>query len=414
MLNKKTLIQDLNNICTQTDAEWLCASDIYTLNISEDEEKFLATFRKAGFSKKDILIRNIAALEYGGGLRFNYKDVLGSGYTFPVSQKYKAFMVFAGFQTNFEQSTIYHECAHLYQRKFNFFTKKEAPDDAHRKYLKEVHANTFSSMVMLLRAEDVLAFKKQQHYCLAADIEGFNRNSEKNKFYYSLPVVLELVKDIRRQGRDKALQNFSKDNNLDFEKIAFYTAALVKKYAYTPLEFYQIRKNLSVSSYDMLKQKAKSWRLIGKRYVLMQQEKLAQEAENYRLTEKQRREKTDLKIQKLPEVDEKAKIINAVCEIDILNTRLNQDFGIYANLDDLIDKNTYCMHDISDKEARQEALKICDQIVDIHKKWHKDLYFKKLYNKINHPDTRDSVWALKFKKQQEILLALQKSNFNGK
>jgi len=414
MLNKKTLIQDLNNICAQTDAEWLCASDIYTLNISEDEEKFLATFRKAGFSKKDILIRNIATLEYGGGLRFNYKDVLGSGYTFPVSQKYKAFMVFAGFQTNFEQSTIYHECAHLYQRQYGLFNKKEITDDSYRKYLKEVHANTFSSMVMLLRTEDVLAFKKQQHYCLAADIEGFNRNSEKNKFYYSLPVVLELVKDIRRQGRDKALQNFSKDNNLDFEKIAFYTAALVKKYAYTSLEFYQIRKNLSVSSYDMLKQKAKSWRLIGKRYVLMQQEKLAQEAENYRLIEKQRREKTDLKIQKLPEVDEKAKIINAVCEIDILNTRLNQDFEIYANLDDLIAKNTYCMHDISDIEARQEALKICDQIVDIHKKWHKDLFFKKLYNKISHPDTRDSVWALKFKKQQEILLALQKSNFNGK
>ena len=283
MPSKKTLIKDLNDICLQTDAEWLCASDIYTLNIKEDEEKFLTTFRKAGLLKKDLLSRNIVMLEYGGGLRFNYEDVLGSGYTIPVSPNYKAVVAFAGFKTDSEQTTIYHECAHLFQRKYEIFSKKDIRDDKYRKYLQEVHANTFASMVMLLRAKDVLSFKKQQNYCLASDIEGFNRNYPESKFYYSLPIVLELIKDVRRQGRADAIQNFSNNGNLDFKKIAFYTADLVQKHAYSSIEFYQITHNMPVSSYDLLKQKAKSWHMLGERYFLEQNEKLEQEIKHYRL-----------------------------------------------------------------------------------------------------------------------------------
>ena len=175
------------------------------------------------------------------------------------------------------------------------------------------------------------------------------------------------------------------------------------------MEFFDIKNNLSVSSYELLKQKAKAWRKLGERYVLSQQIKIKQQEENYRLITKQRRMMTDSKIKKLPEIDEKAKIINAVCEIDILNTRLNQDFGIYANLDALIAKNPFYLHDISNESKKEEASKICDQMADIYQKWHKDLYFKKLYNKINHPDTRDSVWALKFKKQQEIFNQIRTS-----
>lgn len=411
MPSKETLIKDLNDICAATDASWLCALDIYTLNINADEQKFLEVLRKAGLSKKDALFRGMAELEYGGGLRLNYKDVLGGGYTFHASIKNKPFMVFGGFETDYEQVTIYHECAHLYQHKLNLFSKQEVKgDSSYQKYLHEVHANTFASMLMLLRAEDVLSFKKQQNYCLAADINEFNRNSQKSKFYYSLPIVLQLIKDVRHQGRDNALQKFSKNGYLDFEKIALYTADFVKKYAYTPIEFYQITHNIPFSSYNMLKQKAKSWHHLGKRYISLQTEKLQQQKENYRLIEEKRRIETAHKTTPLPEVDDKAKIINAACKIDVLNTRLSQDFGIYQSINNLIEQKFFYMHDISDENKRQQVSQICDNMAEIYQTWRKDLFFKKLLSKIDHPDTRDSVWTLKFKKEQEIFSTLQQTS----
>jgi len=408
MPNKETLIQDLNDICRQTNARWLCCADIYTSNISEDEAKFLEAFRQAGFLKKDILVGRYAALEYGGGLRFNYSGLIEGGYAFPVSEKYKALAVFAGFETDFDQITVYHECAHLYQRKLSLFSKKENSNDKYRKYLKEVHANTFASMVMLLRAEDVLTFKKQQLYCLASDIQTFNQRSKKNIFYISLPITLELVKAVRSEGRSNMANRFSKNGNLDFEKIALYTADFVKKHAYTSFEFYQIINNMPSSSYDILRQKAKAWHQLGERYVSHERQKVQNRKDAYQLINAQRRAQTQNKIKPLPETDEKAKIINAVCAIDILNTRLTQDFNLYADLDSLIEKNPFYLNDISNENKKKEALKICEQMAEIYQTWRKDLYFKKLYNKINHPDTRDYVWELKQKKELEILNTIQK------
>lgn len=409
MLNKETLIQDLDVICRQTDAEWLCCADIYTSNISEDEAKFLEAFRHAGFLKKDILVGRYASLEYGGGLRFNYPDLIEGGYALPVADKYKALTVFAGFETDFDQVTVYHECAHLYQRKLALFGKKEISNEKYRKYLKEVHANTFASMVMLLRAEDVLTFKKQQLYCLASDIQTFNQRTKKNIFYISLPITLELVKAVRSEGRSNMANRFSKDGNLDFEKIALYTADFVKKHAYTNFEFFQIINNMPSSSYDMLRQKAKAWHQLGERYVSNEQQKIQTRKDGYQRISDQRRIQTQNKIKPLPETDDKSKIINAVCAIDILNTRLMQDFNLYADLDCLIAKNPFYLNDISNENKKKEALEICTQMAEIYQKWRKDLFFKKLYSKINHPDTRDSVWALKFKKQQEIFNQIQTS-----
>ncbi|MBO4285242.1 MAG: hypothetical protein J5895_03320 [Alphaproteobacteria bacterium] len=406
MLNKEILIKDLDDICKQTDARWFCCEDIYTKNIVEDEAKFTEIFRMAGLLKRDILFRHYASLEYGGGLRFNYKNVLGSGYTLVCPQKYKALVVFAGFETDFDQTTIYHECAHLYQRKHGFFTQTSS-NGSYRKYLKEVHANVFASMVMLLRAEDVLSFKQQQLYCLALDIEGFNRNSKESKFYISLPVVMELIKAVRREGRLNTREKFSKNGNLDFEKIAFWTADLVKECAYTSHEFYQIVHGEYFSSYDMLKQKAKAWHMLGERYIMMETNKQKKRKDDYAFISEQRRLQTDCKIKPLPEIDEKAKIINAVCAIDVLNTRLNQDFDIYTDFDNLIsDNKSFYVRELSDEKAKKEALEICDEISKIHQKWRKNLFFKKLFSKIDHPDTRDEVWALKFRKEKEIFQTL--------
>lgn len=399
MLNKEILIKDLDDICRQTDAQWLCCQDVYTENILKNEEKFVSVFRQAGLSKTDVLLRGYATLEYGGGLAFNYQDVIGGGYTVTASEERIAPVVFAGFETDFDQITIYHECGHLYQRKHNFFETKTIP---YRKYLKEVHANVFASMVVLLRASDVLSFKQQQICCLASDIQTFNQKAKKDSFYISLPVTLQLVKAVRKEGRAEMLEKFSRNGSLDFEKIAFYTADLVKKHAYTSQEFYQISHNMESVSYDLLKQKSKAWHMLGEHYVLSQIGEQKEREKRYKLIKEQRRAQTEHKLKPLPEIDEKAKVINAVCAVDILNTRLNQDFGVYGDLCDTTSKNTYYLGYLKDEAKRNEAEKICGEIAEIYQKWRKNLFFKKLFSKISHPDTRDCVWDLKLRREREI------------
>lgn len=407
MVSQKTLVDDLNNICAQTNAQSLCALDIYTTDIAEDEAKFCKLFWDAGFLKKDILKRGYVVLEYGGGLAFNLKDIGQGGYVIPVKEKYKAPVLFSGYETNFDQHTIYHECAHLYQRKLSLFNDRAEPTKGYRKYLHEVHANTFASMVLLLRAENVLEYKHQQLYCLAHDIQEFNQKSKESRFYMSLPIAFELIKAIRRQGHENTLKNFSKDGKIDFEKIALYTAKFVQKYAYTPNEFYHIINNIPLSSYEILKQKAKAWHILGSKYIMMEQEKYQKRKEHYKLIREQRKIKTNQKIKALPEIDEKAKVINAVCAIDILNTHLCQDFGIYTDLEHIITAKSFYLYDIKDEKAKKQASDICDEIAKIHQKWRKNPFFKKLFSKINHPDTRDEVWKLKFKKEREIFQNFQ-------
>ncbi len=409
MIEKQILIDDLNNICQQTNAQWLCALDAFTSNIKEDENKFCKVFQEAGLTKKDLLATKQVSLEYGGGLRFNYNDIVSGGHIINVKEQYVAPLVFSGFDTHYDQLTIYHECAHLYQRKYGFFNKSTVPDTKYRKYLKEVHANTFATMVLLLRSKDVLSFKKQRQSCIAQNIKTFNQNTENSKYYISLPIVLNLLKAIRRQGRANTLRQFSKKGQLDFEKIAFFTADFVRRYAYTSNEFYQILNDGTVASYEALKQKTKASKVLGENYLIEERKKMHKRKADYEQIGEIRRTKTDKKIKKLPEVDEKAKVLNVVCAIDVLHTRLNQDFEIYADLDNLISKKYYCLSDISDSAKKQEALKICDEMAQIHQQWRKNPYYKKLFLKVSHPDTRDEVWNLKFKREKEILQTFQAS-----
>ena len=408
MIEKQILIDDLNNICEHTNAQWVCSQDFYTLNISEDETKFCKFFQDAGYNtKKDLVATKHAYMEYGGGLRFKYEDVISGGHVISVSEKYKAPLIISGFDTHFDQMTIYHECAHLYQRKHNFFEQKAGRDYEYKKYLKEVHANTFATMVLLLRAKDILSFKQQQQYCLAHDVQTYNRNSKNSKYYISLPIVLNLLKAVKKEGRANTLRKFSKKGKLDFEKIAFFTADFVNMYAYKPLEFYKISHNATFEYHEMMKRKAKAWRMLGEKYIIAENKKLQKRKSDYTYIREQRYSQTNQKIKKLPEIDEKAKVINAVCAIDVLNTRLNQDFDIYTNLDNLVSGQVYFFHNIQDKGKRQEAAKICEEMAQIHKQWRKNHYYKKLFLKINHPDTRDKVWSIKFKKEREIVQNFQ-------
>jgi hypothetical protein len=48
-------------------------------------------------------------------------------------------------------------------------------------------------------------------------------------------------------------------------------------------------------------------------------------------------------------------------------------------------------------------------MAQIHQQWRKNPYYKKLFLKVSHPDTRDEVWNLKFKKEREIIQTFQAS-----
>lgn len=415
MLSKETIIKDLNDICRQTNAEWLCALDIYTPNIKADEEKFLQAYRKVGLSKKYVIFRTEVALEYGGGLKFNYHKLYSGGYTLQPSGEYQSLVLLSGFETAFDQSTVYHECAHLYQRKHDFFGKSSVRNETYRKYLKEVHANVFATMALLLRSEDVLSFKKQQLYCLSEDIQRFNNNDKESKFYISLPIVFELIKAVRKQGRAKTLQKFSKNGNLDFQKIAFYTADLVRKYAYNQCEFEKILRGETFSSYEIIKQKAKAWHQMGRKYVEMQHEKTMERIDHYIEVKDKRQIEIDQKLKKLEETDEKAKIINAVCEIDTCHARLSQTFGIYTDLDYVVSNKIVDAYGSAlSTDDKKQVSEICAQAGKIYQKWRKNVFFKRLYSKINHPDTRDEVWNMKFKKEKENFHQFTQTKGNGR
>ena len=121
--------------------------------------------------------------------------------------------------------------------------------------------------------------------------------------------------------------------------------------------------------------------MLGERYITDENEKIKKRKSDYNYIREQRYSQTAQKIKKLPEVDEKAKVINAVCAIDVLNTQLNQDFYVYTNLDNIVSEKVHFFHNIKDEEKRQEAVKICDEMAQIHQQWRKNPYYKKLFFK---------------------------------
>lgn len=401
MLKKETVIQDLNDMCADTNANWLCALDIYTPDIQKDESKFLPAYAETGLSKKYMLLRGEVSLEYGGSLRFNFPRLFTGGYTLLPPPEKKPIVILPGFDMPVDQAAAYHECAHLYQRKHDLFNSAQNQDDLYQKYLKEVHANTFANMALMLRADSVLSFKKQRLSCFAQEVQSFNQANQTSILYISLPITLELLRTIRREGRAYTLQKFSQDGKLDFQKIAFYTADFVKQHAYSRAEFEKIINNQSFYSYGLIKQRAKAWHQLGENYVHMQQDQMAERLQHYSDIERQRKKQTDLRIKKLPETNKKAKIINAVCAIDTYRVHLNQRYGIFADLDDLISNKTLKVYDhILNQKEKKEIADLSANIKELCQTWQNNPLFKKLYNQINHPDTRDQVWALKFEQER--------------
>ena len=66
MLSKKEVISDLNTICAQTKAHWLCYDDIHTVDLNVDVERYLKELKRIGYSTTDSLAVGYVDLAYGG------------------------------------------------------------------------------------------------------------------------------------------------------------------------------------------------------------------------------------------------------------------------------------------------------------------------------------------------------------
>ena len=409
MLSKKEVISDLNTICAQTKAHWLCYDDIHTVDLNVDAERYLKELKRIGYSTTDSLAVGYVDLAYGGGLEINHlEEANGGGYTLNGKNNNKnRLVVLSGSLRLMDYHTIYHEAGHLYQFEYNIFNVRWRGE--YETYLSETHANTFAAMVLLLKSQNMIEYKKKR---LALFANGVNTLSDKRKkllYYTSLPVELELMKIVRKEGRNNMRLKFSKKGNLDFKKIVFFTAGLVRKYGFTKEEFKKIQEGSFVQNYENLKQKAKAHRILGKAFVYQQWLLKKKQEKRHTEIEKKRITKIKKKLDPLDESNKEAQMINAACALDNFQVRLFQQYRIFDCLSDVVEGEICKVPEEykGNLKALEEITTTFDKMKTIYQKWENEPYFQDLTNKLLFIQTRDKVWKIKEEKRKE----LQRRNF---
>ena len=169
---------------------------------------------------------------------------------------------------NKDYQVKYHELAHSLQKEYHFFDDEkidkmyrtsakgideEKADELqinrveYKKYLNEMHSESFSYAAMMLRAENPLDFAKQLYKAYNdarfRNITGFfsfgkteyGGDNNNSKFYATFPVMKETIKTvlkIRKQGKTKEF--FDENGVLKDEKLAKLCEQAVMKSAYSP------------------------------------------------------------------------------------------------------------------------------------------------------------------------------------
>ncbi len=404
MLSKDEVIEDLNDVCNQTKARWLCYDDIHTIDFKKDAELFISEMARLGYSKRDLLLLHKIELSYTGGAEIVHEqEACGSGYTIRSKKNKNQLVVLSGFETDFDKYTIYHECGHLYQFKYNMFNINH--QNEYNTYLVETHANTFATMVMLLKADNVLEYKKRKLYRMANGVSFANDERKELIYYVSLPIELALMREIRKKGRLKTKEEFSKHGILDYKKIAFYTAQLVKKHCFSQEEFEKIKNKEITSKYEKLKRKAKAYRILGETYWNYIKSKCLRRIKRHNKINQKREHLVIEKIQPLPQTDKETEIINAACLLDTYQIRMIYEYDIWEAIGKLkkADETLNIPDEIkSDSKKINEAEETFKKMHRIYQKHKDNKLFQELFEKIEFIDTRDEVWQLKEKKAKEI------------
>lgn len=406
MISRQEVIEDLKFICAQTNARWLCYDDIHTLNYRKNANAFIREMGHLGYSRRDLLLLHSIEPAYTGGFEIKHeREAALSGYTMCSQKRKNRLVLFYGADTDHDKYTIYHECAHLYQNKYNLFDLTSDRD--YEKYLFEVHANTFAAMVILLKAKNVLEYKKCRLGRIANASTIANDKRREALFYVSMPIELALMKEIRKKGRLNAIREFSKGGNLDFDKILFYTKELVEKYAYSQEEFEAMIKQQKVSSHEKLKKRARAYRILGKTYWLHEKLKYRKKQIRHQKINEKREKLAIEKIKRLPILDKKCELINDACMLDILQVHLIRDYDIWGSIETIRKMNENDEIVVSDElknnqEAIEKAQEILNNMRTIYQKHKSNKFFCRLVAKLDSPEGRDELWRLKEQKKTEI------------
>ena len=402
MLTAEEVRRDLNDICAQTSAHWLCYDDIHTEDKEKDVNLYLREMQRIGYSKLMLLYTGNIQLSYGGGLEIKHQvEACFSGYTRNGYQKNKNMLVIlSGFDTDNDKHTVYHECAHLLQFKYNTFGIRYRND--YTTYLSEVHANTFASMVLFLKADSVLEYKKRRFGRFA---DGVEKISENVFYYMSLPVELQLMKEIRKNGRLNTLRSFQKNGRLDFKKILFYTKDLVEKYAYSEEEFNQIKNHTPPFKHLLLQKKAYAYRLVGKAYWEYEFFRYHKKQKKHTKIEKARIQKALKKVKCLPRKTSLAEIINEICMLDCYQVEMTSKYEIFNSFYALKNNTVPLEIPSSLKETPdkiKQIQKTFEKMRAIYQKYKENEMFQSLFEKLETFDGRDEIWALKEKERAKI------------
>lgn len=403
MLTVDAVKEDLNFICAQTNAHWICFDDIHTQDSRRDANIYIKEMQRLGYNPYMLLSSGNIEFSYGGGLEIKHQEeAYFSGYTMNGYKKNKnKLVVLSGFETDNDKHTLYHECAHLLQFKYNIFNINSRDD--YTTYLTEVHANTFAAMVLLLKADNILEYKKRRLARFADGIYKINDKRAEQLYYMSLPIELQLIKQIRKNGRLNTCRQFQKNGHLDFKKIIFYTKDLVQKYAYSPQEFGQIKTNVPPLKHFIFQKRAKAYRILGQAYWQHEFIKYRKQSKRHTEIEKQRVNTRLEKVKRLPDTTEENQIINALCALDCRQVEITSQYGIFDALCSLKEKRSLEISESlkENKENVENILNIFKEMRAIYEKHEKNKMFQSLFLKLETLSGRDEIWALKEKARKK-------------
>lgn len=364
MVSKEVLYSDIESICKDTNAMYGCYNDLHEFGPNGEATKLPEFIEKAkslmGNNASHYLYQaGVIRQQIGGNYDFNFPfDVMdGGGMSYNQigeSDGYDyRFVFFFDDKTDSDQYNIYHELGHLMQFEHKLFqakeinrlykflskgvTKKGIPQSkmtklfvdsfAYQEHLWEVHANSFATACIILRADNEKERKKQSFDCYLRSANTFFeglKDSEKEypgmKYYSNLPLQKHVIKEVNRWFASGEISQYKDENgNIDFHKVALKTRDLVLKYSYSPRTFKQFLDMDFLSVHPISE---KGWRRSIPEALIAATIKKIHNPDQQKNTERtDYHEQLDFsrnypEYKPLPERDEAAKLINICCRLD--------------------------------------------------------------------------------------------------
>lgn len=284
MVSQKQLYQDIEKICTQTNATYVCYNNVHIYGENGEPIMLPAFIEKA----KELMGPKVSSYLYNSGI---IRQQLGGDYDFKVpfevmdgggmsynkigsedGHDYRIIYFFDD-KTVDDQYNIYHELGHLTQFELNLFNNKELhkiysfmnkgvsrkplsfkklgrkfiEGYKYQEHLLETHANAFATTCLLLRCDGKAERIKQSFDCYIRAgntfFEGMTDEEKEYpamKYYSALPVQKAVIREVNRWFNNGEIKKYKDANgDIDFLAVAQKTHDIVLEHDYSPRTFSQ-------------------------------------------------------------------------------------------------------------------------------------------------------------------------------